>query len=500
MQLKIMRSIVIILLMFALTGISAQTSNNERPNIVFIIADDLSSDDLSCYGNKGVKTPNLQKIAENGIIFNNAFLTAANCSPSRASIVTGRYPVSNGQTDLSTGALPSYGIPWPTFFDGIDYFPELLKNDGYYTAQSGKLHIGYHWLSASGPAKKGFVHADSKGGQSGAENWVNLLKGRPMDKPFFMWFAAHDPHDPWTAPKVHSPEDVEVPPYIPDTQYMRKQLAKYYDEIYRMDSYIGDVVEELKNQNVYDNTIIVFIADNGRAFWRSKGHIYDAGMKTPLIVSWPTKVESNQSGEQLISTIDLAPTFIEIAGLNPNDYTFQGRSILKNILDVNSPNLNKYVFSEQNWHGYANHFRSVRDTDGYVYVWNGRPDRSGIGTKAFVDYMVKLNDSGELTDIQKDLFVYPRNEEEMYHFFTDIHQTENLVGNVEYKKKLNELRKAFKKWKKLTGDRMTENEVPDWYQRPYSDEEPKTGVWGDPPGTRNFGVGKENKIHQLTKY
>ena len=493
-----MKQLISILLFCFLLCLVAQDNVNERPNILLIIADDLSSDDISCYGNKGIKTPNLQKLADAGITFTNAYLTAANCSPSRASIATGRWPVSNGQTDLATGALPQYNVPFSQFFDGIDYLPEVLQKAGYYTAQSGKWHIGYHWANASGPVKNGFHHTDNDGGQSGCGNWVQVLEDRPKDKPFFMWFAAHDPHDPWTAPKVHSPDDVMVPPYIPDTKYMRGQLAKYYDEIYRMDSHIGNVVEKLKEQGVYENTIIVFISDNGRGFWRSKAYIYDAGMKTPLLVSWPAQIKEKQIGDQLISAIDLAPTFVESAGLESEDYTFQGRSVLKNWLDADSPDLNKYIFSEQNWHGYSSHYRSVRDTDGFVYIWNGHPERSGIGNKAFVAEMIKLNDAGELTDLQKDPFRFPRDEEELYHYKSDVHQTQNLATNPEYAAKLKELRKVFRKWQKLTGDKISENEVPDWYQRPYSEEKPQKGIWGDPPGTRNFGVGKEYEVKKLT--
>ncbi|MEX0316245.1 MAG: sulfatase [Allomuricauda sp.] len=496
-----MKKTIFLFLVSVCFTVHAQTKAASRPNIVFIIADDLSSDDLSCYGNKGIKTPNLQKLAENGITFNNAYLTAANCSPSRASIVTGRYPVSNGQTDLTTGALPDYNVEFPEFFDGIDFFPEILQKAGYYTAQSGKWHLGYHWLKASGPAKKGFDHTDHKGGESGAESWTKVLDNRPKNKPFFMWFAAHDPHDPWTAPKVHPIEDVKVPPYIPDTKYMREQLAAYYDEIHRMDYFIGKMVDKLKEQQVYENTIIVFVADNGRGFWRSKAHIYDAGMKTPLLVSWPSQIKKNQKSDHLISMVDLAPTFVELAGLEPYGYTFQGRSILPILKDAESSNVNQYAISEQNWHGYSSYYRSVRDVSGYLYIRNGHPEQSGIGGKAFVDYMVEQNDKGKLTQLQKDLFRFPRESEELYHYKSDAHQEINLVTDSKHTKKLNELRNVLDSWQKLTGDRISSNEIPDWYQRPYSDEKPKKGVWGDPPGTRNFGVRKyEMKILELTRF
>lgn len=496
MRYKIFRIIV-----FTLTIICTLTVSAEKkvpPNFIIIIADDMSISDMSCYGNKGIKTPNLQKLADSGIKFTNTYLTAANCSPSRASIITGRWPVSNGQTDLATGALVNYKLQWPKFFDKIDFFPKLLKDAGYYTAQSGKWHIGFHWLKASGPAKGGFDHTDAKGGASGGDNWLKVLDNRPKDKPFFMWFAAHDPHDPWKAPKVHSLEDVTVPPFIPDTKRMRSDLAKYYDEIHRLDKHVGRVIHTLKEQGVYENTVVIFMADNGRGFWRSKSYIYDAGMQTPFLLSWPEKIKISQTADHLISAIDLAPTLIELAGLKPDDYTFQGRSILPILLNTKSANVNKYIISEQNWHGYANHYRSVRDKDGFLYVWNGNPDRSGVGSKNYVDYMVKLNNQGQLTDLQKDPLVFPRNENELYQYKKDIHQQNNLINSPEYNEKIVELREVLKKWKLLTGDKMAEKEIPDWYQRPYIREKPQKGIWGDAPGTRNFGIGNEKEVKELT--
>ncbi len=490
----------LLLCLWSLAGSAQDKNHPTKPNIVLIIADDLSSDDLSCYGNAGIKTPNLQKLAESGITFHNAFLTAANCSPSRASIVTGRYPVSNGQTDLATGALPTYNVPFPAFFDGLDYFPEVLQRLGYYTAQSGKWHIGYHWLEASGPAKKGFDHVDHKGGESGADNWIQVLEDRPKDKPFFMWLAAHDPHAPWTAPKVHSPSDVMVPPYIPDTEYMREQLAAYYDEIYRLDHHVGELIKKLKEQKVYDNTVILFMADNGRPFWRSKAYIYDAGMKTPLLISWPNEVKKNQTVAHLVSAVDLAPTLVQLAGGEPDAYTFQGNSVLQLLYSNPKKPVNKYVFSEQNWHGYSSYYRSVRDAEGFLFIKNGHPERSGIGQKRFVDYMIELNDKGELTDLQKDPFRFPREAEELYDYKNDPHQTKNLLKDPEYAKKAKELRNALNKWQKLTGDKPSDNEIPDWYQRPYTEEKPQKGVWGDPPGMRNYGVGKnENRLRKLSR-
>lgn len=467
-----------------------------RPNIIVIIGDDISSADIGCYENKGIKTPNIDKLAENGMKFTNAFLTAASCSPSRASIFTGRWPHSNGQTDLATGALPSINEPWPKFFDGIDFFPEILKESGYYCAQSGKWHIGYHHAKPSGPALKGFHFTERSKGRGGEERWINTLQNRPKDKPFFMWFAANDAHRGWSGEKRTKPEDVFVPPFLPDTDFVRKDLAKYYDEIIRLDSYVGKVVEELKRQNAYDNTVIIFMADNGRPFWRSKAQIYDSGMRTPFIVQWPGKVKNNQISKSIVSAVDLAPTFIELAGMSAEDYTFQGNSFKKILKDPESQT-NRYVFSERNWHGYASHQRSVRDTEGFMYIRNAHPEWSNHGTVDYVKYMTPLYKQGKLTKDQADLFRFPREAEELYDRNNDPHQLNNLILDPKYKRKLKKLRKVMDKWQKLTGDSVAENFVPDWYKRPGMDIVPRR-EWGIAPGIRNYNIGKEKKVRKLT--
>jgi len=473
-----------------------------RPNIVFIIADDLGTQDLGCYGNTGIQTPHIDSLAANGMRFDRVFLTAASCGPCRASLATGRWPHSNGQTDLNQ---PNF--PYPTFFDGLDYFPELLKNSGYYTAHCGKWHIGYDWTNPNGanagPARHGFDYRESTGTGSLATKWVNVLQNRPTDKPFFMWFAAHDPHDPWTAPSVHSSNDVTVPPYLLDTTHIRNNLVKYYDEIARLDGDVGAVIAELNNQGILNNTMIVFVTDNGRAFWRSKGHIYDSGMQTPFVVQWPAQISPGQVCNQLVSAIDFAPTFLDLALEDPTDNTFQGRSVKDLFTSPNTP-LNRYVFSEQNWHGYSGHRRSVREGN-YLYIKNSHPELSNLGIKNFVNYMHGLWQAGSLTDAQSRHFVTPRPIEELFDTSTDPHQIVDLASNPAFATKLSELREVVNVWQNITGDTVPANYVPDWYYReltsnPGARKASNLLVWGDIPGIRNFGVGdgSEDSIREFT--
>ena len=281
---------------FSLVGLlsssPAQALDN-RPNIVFIIADDMAWDDLGCAGNSNVRTPNIDRLAKGGMRFTNAFLTISSCSPSRASIITSTYP---HQTDAEQ-------LHWPLPADRLT-FTELLKSSGYWTAAAGKWHLGNFvkdrfdevreadvsgfQLPTGKAAKEGKITQKVIGdARSGCDQWVPVLKARPKNKPLFAWLAALDPHrdyDKDILDKPHRPEDVKLPPYVTDTIKSRQDYALYYDEITRLDRFVGDVVEELQRQNIYENTFILFISDNGRPFPRDKTTLYDSGIKTPFIV------------------------------------------------------------------------------------------------------------------------------------------------------------------------------------------------------------------------
>ena len=167
-----------------------------RPNVVLIIGDDISFDDFGCYGHPTIRTPNVDALAARGMRFTNAYLTTSQCSPTRCSLITGRYPHNTGAPELHT--------PLPA---GQIMFPALLKKAGYYTAAAGKWHLGDY-------AKAAFDRI-AGGGAGGEEQWLDCLKKRPRDKPFFMWFAAYDAHRAWTPDpeaKAHTQKDAQIPP------------------------------------------------------------------------------------------------------------------------------------------------------------------------------------------------------------------------------------------------------------------------------------------------
>lgn len=425
----------------------------KKPNIVLIIGDDISVDDFGCYGNPNIRTPNVDKLAANGLKFTNAYLTTSQCSPTRCSVITGRYPHNTGAPELH--------MPLP---EGQVMFPEILKNNGYYTAASGKWHMGEY-------ARKAFDKINSAG-PGGEGLWVDCLQNRPKDKPFFMWFAAYDAHRGWDDKielKRHTSKDVVLPPYMVDVPCERADMARYYDEVQRLDRYTGYVVDELKKQGVLDNTIIIFMADNGRPFWRAKTRLYDSGIKTPFIVHFPAGLkQKGQTCDSLVSVIDIAPTILQLAGLT-SPQTFQGTSFTPMLTDTKAT-IRNYVFAEHNWHSQIAHERMVRRGD-YLYIRNAHPQLSQVivlkSSRPNLDELRQMAKEGKLTDAQMDPLIAPRPAEELFNVAKDYHQLNNLATDPKYSEKLNELRKIMDQWQKQTGDTTPplERATPDRHDR-----------------------------------
>ncbi|QDU13631.1 Arylsulfatase precursor [Gimesia maris] len=437
-----------VLVFMGLKGeVSAQTQPTEKPNFIVFIADDMAWDDCGAYGHTKIQTPNLNQLAKDGMKFNHAYLTCSSCSPSRASIITGRYPHSTGAHQLHL-PLPASQVT----------FVEKLKAAGYYTASAGKWHLGT-------PTESKFDLVTTK-----MNEWVSTLKQRPKEKPFFMWFAFTDPHRPYQRniiDRPHTNEDVVVPPYLPDTPEVRGDLALYYDEIARLDGVVGNVRKELNAQKVASNTVIIFLSDNGRPFPRCKTTMYDSGIRTPWIVAWPAQVKAGSVSDSLISSVDLAPTVLDLAGL-PVGETFQGKSFRK-LLKNPKATTRGLIFAEHNWHDFEDFGRAVRSPR-YKYIRNfytdipGTPPADAVRSDTYVK-MLELRDAGKLTEDQQSCFQIPRQEVELYDVQTDPHELHNLAGNPEYAEVQQELRTALDQWQEETHDRLPRTRRPDEFDR-----------------------------------
>jgi len=447
------------------------------PNLVLMIADDMSWDDSSPYGHETIMTPNLQRLADEGMRFDNAFLTISSCSPSRASIITGRYP---HQTDAEQ-------LHWPVPAEQTT-FVELLKERGYWTAAAGKWHLGDEILDrfdeirevdtsgfqlpADESASEGqFVETLEGEAQSGCADWVPLLRDRPRDRPFFLWLAALDPHRPYHSGILEDPsrpEEVRLPPYHPDTPTVRADYQLYYDEITRLDRYVGKVLDELEAQGVAGNTLVLFISDNGRPFPRDKTTLYDSGIKTPWIVRWPQRVAPGSATSRLVSSLDIAPTFLRLGGVENLGQTFEGRDFAPLLEDPETPTRD-YVFAEKNWHDFEDRVRAVRN-ERYKYLRNAYPDlpqtpsADALRSPTYLE-LLRLRERGELAPGQEAVFLAPRPEEELYDTVKDPHELVNLAGDERYEPVLRAMRAALDDWSERTQDRVPEFRTADEFDR-----------------------------------
>jgi N-sulfoglucosamine sulfohydrolase len=443
----------------------------ERPNLLVFIADDVSWNDYGCYGNGAARTPNIDRLSANGRQFQQAYLTASSCSPSRCSIITGRYPHNNGKAAELHLPIPAH-LPW---------LPEVLREAGYYTALSGKNHMS----KAAAPVTAWdhiSKNAGRRAGNSGGHgDWENVVTNRPKDQPFFFWFASMDAHRAWDSdgewdvekygPK-HRGEDVVLSPFLVDTEGTRDDLASYYNEVTRFDHFIGRVERVLRKQDAWDDTFVLVLADNGRPFNRAKTRLHDSGMKTAMVAHWPDRIKSaGEATDSLVSVLDIAPTFLEAAGVDVPE-TMQGVSFLKNIEDPQAQS-RSWAFSEHNWHDYEAHGRSVRG-DGFLLIRNFRPELMQPGPADALrsptyEALKVARDAKRLTPAQQDVFLMPRPEVEFYELAADPFQLTNLAGQPKFKNRQEQMHALLERWMDETRDSVPERISADRFDKETGD-------------------------------
>tara|TARA_R110001583_G_scaffold1520_1_gene11811 strand:- start:15243 stop:16700 length:1458 start_codon:yes stop_codon:yes gene_type:complete len=471
---------LVMALIFAL--LPAQATAEQRPNIILIIADDLSWDDIGAYGNTGVKTPHLDKLAKGGMRFDNAFLTASSCSPSRASMITGRYP-HNTDAEQLHWPLPSQQIT----------VSEKLRDVGYWTAAAGKWHLGEAIKERFDEVRESEYGIDEP---SGSDQWLPLLAARPSDKPFFLWLASWDSHRPFYQgqyPVHHTQSDVQLPPYYPATELYMDDFAAYYDEIARLDGSVGKVVATLEKQGVADNTLIIFVADNGRPFARDKTTLYDSGVKTPFIAYWPKGIPKHSVSSSIISSIDLAPTFLDLAKTQIPQ-SFEGKSIT-GLFNDPSTAFRGYAISERNWHDFEDHSRSVR-TEKYRYIRNNyfdlpaTPSADTVYHKTWWE-LTRLFEQGALTEQQSRPFLAPRPKEELYDLENDPYELTNLATEKTYQAVLHQHSQILDNWIQSSNDFIPSFRTLDDFDR-------KTGAYA--PNRKRPRPSKMQMYHATGKY
>jgi N-sulfoglucosamine sulfohydrolase len=447
-----------------------------QPNIILIIADDLAWDDSSPYGHPSIRTPNLERMAKDGMRFDRAFLTISSCSPSRSSILTGRYP---HQTDAEQ-------LHWPLPADQVT-FVEILRQAGYWTAAAGKWHLGeavkdrfdriweadssgFQLPSGAAAQANQFVESASGDARSGCSQWLEALNSRPDGRPFFLWLAALDPHRPYDEGILETPhtlQEVRVPPTLPDLPAVRHDLALYYDEITRLDRYVGKILDAVTTQGLADSTLIIFISDNGRPFPRDKTTLYDSGIRTPMLAQWKGHIPANTLCPQLISSIDLAPGFLSLAGTAIPD-SMVGVSFLPLLRQPNQA-IRSQCFAEKHWHDYEDQSRAIR-TLHHKLILNEyhdlpmTPPADAVRGPVY-QAMLSAMSNGVLPQHQQQCMRLPRPREEFYDLDQDPHELNNLIDDPAYQRVIQQHRNSLEAWQQQTKDQIPAYRTPDEFNR-----------------------------------
>ncbi len=364
-----MRFLAVLALLPILFGGAAP---DERPNILVIMADDWSWLHAGAYGDQVVATPNMDRVARQGVVFEHAFVSSPSCTPSRASVLTGQHFWRLHGGGNLYGPL---GAQHPTYTD-------LLEAAGYYVGFTRK-----GWS----PGRLGERDRNPAGDRY--ESFAAFLEAREKGQPFSFWFGTFDPHRVYelgSGEESGIPVDsISVPAVFPDVPAVRSDIADYYFEVQRIDRELGELLDLLEGLGELDRTVVVITSDNGMPFPRAKGNLYDLGVRVPLIVQLPEIIPGGRRLTDLVSLTDLAPTFLEMAGLAvPEQMT--GRSLVASMMAagsgrVDSSRVAAYFGRERHTPAQASPIgggypmRAIR-TDDFLYIHNFAPERWPAGT------------------------------------------------------------------------------------------------------------------------
>ncbi|MEO0475039.1 MAG: sulfatase [Planctomycetota bacterium] len=447
-----------LLSLFAFIAPHASADDIKPLNIVWLSVEDMSPW-IGPYGDKTVPTPNLDKLAAEGVTYDNAFATSPVCAPARSSIITGMYCTRIGTMQMRNGSpsktaiqkdpdaykdIPGYqGLP-PAF---VRCFPEHLRAAGYYTTNASKKDYQFKepvtvWDESSGKA-----------------HWKNRGEGQP----FFAVFNNTVTHESgafppkYRSPIVIQPEDVPIPPIYPDTPAVRDAMSRTYSNIAAMDKWVGQKVKELKDAGLLDNTIIVFFSDHGVGLPRGKRSCFDTGLRVPLIVRYPDGKGAGTRDQTVVSFIDFGPSAMSLAGIEPDER-----------LD-GTPFLGKFAKPREGYqagyaYGNADRFDSVYDrartiSDGrFRYTRNYITDLPYLIRNAYRERLpithdlYKLEETGPQKPEQWQFSVKERPAEEFYDSQADPWETRNLIDAPEHQERIKAMRAKLDEWIKDTGD------------------------------------------------
>ncbi len=436
-------------------SLNAQT----RPNILWISTEDISPD-LGCYGDAYAVTPNIDRLASQGARYTHAFSNAPVCAPSRSAIITGMYTTTIGSMHMRSKAVPPVGVK---------AFTESLRAAGYYCTNNSKTDYNFEAPPSHRPPDT--VWDES----SGKAHWRNRAD---KSQPFFAVFNFLVTHESQirvdaatyakntarlTPAQRHDPAKAVLPPYYPDTPLVRKDWATYYDNITAMDYLVADVLKQLEDDGLAENTVVFFWGDHGRGLPRAKRWPYDSGTRVPLLVRWPGKIKPGTTVDDLVMLFDLGPTALSIAGV-PAPVHMQAQALLG---DFKKP-AREYAFAHRDRMDETyDMVRTVRDKQ-FRYIRNFNPGRPYT---QFLAYLEEMPTMQELRRLYKDhynalganygnaltpaqlLWMAPEKPpEELYDLTSDPYEIHNLAKSAQQQETLKRMRGVLEKWQQDTHD------------------------------------------------
>ncbi len=446
---KIMNKLLIrsfLILVVGLTSCKSQEKQKlvEKPNIIWLMAEDMSLD-LACYGMPAVKTPNLDKMASKGIRFDNAFVTNSICSPSRSAMMIGTHQViTNTHNHRSNRDVPLDKKFTP--------FTQKLREVGYTTI------LGNHAVMKKGrKIDVNFKHEPI--GPWDGETQFGLFDKHDTfekeDQPFFAQIQLAVTHrgDWWDEIREKSkhpvnPEHVVFPEYFADHPAIRLDWAKYLDQVEYMDYEVGLIFKELEEKGVADNTIVIFIGDNGRCNIKGKGYLHDPGLKIPYIIYYPKKFKGGEVRKDVVSATDITATILDFAGIDTPDY-MTGKPMFANDFK------REYVYAARDlWDEIDEKSRAI-SSDEWKYIRNDKPEIPFDAHQAYLEFyrpavhiMRGLKKEGKLNEAQSFFFEESKPIEELYNLKNDPHELINLANNPVYASTLDKLRNTTKDFDK----------------------------------------------------
>ena len=438
------------------------TAQNKKLNILLITSED-NGPDLGCYGAKDLQTPFLDRLAQQGVKFQNAFVTYALCSPSRSTLFTGLYPHQNGQVGLATHHFRMY--------DGIKTLPVYLKEAGYRTGCIGKIHVNpesalpFDFRPAKSTQLQGSNFARKNLGLYAllADSFMNA-----SGEPFFLMVNYPDAHTNWKRQVDGMPakpldsNDIFSPPSFvgSNSNHLKQMTANYYNSVERVDQLIGDLLDKLKSKGKGKNTLVIYLGDHGAEFSRGKFSLYEAGLRIPLIIEWPG-VSKQSTITDMTSTIDLVPTMLDAANISiPKN--LPGKSLKSILIGQENEHPTKYIFSETGCPFPFAYYpgNSVRNQQ-YKLIHNLLPERENPSVKIYTGHTMDGFEAGTTQEeidasdaqVKKAYAIWKHPPEyELYNLSKDPDEFDNLSDDPKYASVKNELITVLNNWEKQTAN------------------------------------------------